>query len=65
MRSSSPRAVTASTLSHHLKRLVEAELLISRNEAKFHYYAAEYESLRGLMNYLRQDCCKRGGKTTP
>jgi ArsR family transcriptional regulator, arsenate/arsenite/antimonite-responsive transcriptional repressor len=55
----------ASTLSHHLKRLVEAEMLISRQEGTFHYYAADYESLLGLTNYLWQDCCKRGGKTTP
>jgi ArsR family transcriptional regulator, arsenate/arsenite/antimonite-responsive transcriptional repressor len=55
----------ASTLSHHLKRLVEAEMLVSRQEGTFHYYAADYESLRGLTNYLWQDCCKRGGKTTP
>lgn len=54
----------ASTLSHHLKRLVEAEMLVSRNEGTFHYYAADYESLRGLTNYLWQDCCKRGGKST-
>ena len=54
----------ASTLSHHLKRLLQAELLISRQEGTFHYYAADYEALRGLTNYLWQDCCKRGGKST-
>ena len=55
----------ASTLSHHLKRLVGAEMLISRQEGTFHYYAADYASLRGLTNYLWQDCCKRGGKSAP
>jgi ArsR family transcriptional regulator len=54
----------ASTLSHHLKRLVEAEMLGSRNEGTFHYYAADYDALRGLTNYLWQDCCKRGGTST-
>ena len=57
--------IPASTLSHHLKRLVEAELLISRQEGTFHYYAADYKSLRALTDYLWQDCCKRGGKGTP
>ncbi|MEI9936414.1 MAG: metalloregulator ArsR/SmtB family transcription factor [Pseudomonadota bacterium] len=57
--------VPASTLSHHLKRLVEAEMLISRQEGTFHYYAADYKSLRMLTDYLWQDCCKRGGKSTP
>ena len=54
----------ASTLSHHLKRLLEAEMLISRQEGTFHYYAADYKALRGLTDYLWQDCCKRGGKST-
>jgi len=57
--------VPASTLSHHLKRLLEAEMVVSRQEGTFHYYAADYESLRGLTNYLWQDCCKRGGKSPP
>jgi ArsR family transcriptional regulator, arsenate/arsenite/antimonite-responsive transcriptional repressor len=56
--------VPASTLSHHLKRLLEAEMVVSRQEGTFHYYA-DYESLRGLTNYLWQDCCKRGGKSPP
>jgi len=53
----------ASTLSHHLKRLLEAELLISRQEGTFHYYAADYKALRTLTDYLWQDCCRRGGKS--
>jgi DNA-binding transcriptional ArsR family regulator len=55
----------ASTLSHHLKRLLEADMLVSRQEGTFHYYAADYESLRNLTSYLWQDCCKRGGKSIP
>lgn len=50
----------ASTLSHHLKRLVEAGLLRARGEGTFHYYAAEYPALRSLTEYLWEDCCKRG-----
>jgi ArsR family transcriptional regulator len=52
--------MAASTLSHHLKRLVDAELLSSRNEGTFHYYAAAYPTLRALTDYLWEDCCKRG-----
>jgi DNA-binding transcriptional ArsR family regulator len=50
----------ASTLSHHLKRLVDAGVLSARAEGTFHYYAADYSALRGLTDYLWEDCCKRG-----
>jgi ArsR family transcriptional regulator, arsenate/arsenite/antimonite-responsive transcriptional repressor len=50
----------ASTLSHHLKRLLDAGLLRSRLQGTFHFYAAEYAALRALTNYLWEDCCKRG-----
>lgn len=50
----------ASTLSHHLKRLVDAGVLTTRPEGTFHYYAADYGVLRALTDYLWEDCCKRG-----
>lgn len=50
----------ASTLSHHLKRLLDAGLLTSRSQGTFHYYTAEYSALRTLTDYLWEDCCKRG-----
>lgn len=53
----------ASTLSHHLRRLVDAGLMISRAEGTFQYYTADYASVRGLTSYLWEDCCKRGNGT--
>lgn len=52
----------ASTLSHHLKRLVDAGLMATRSEGTYHYYAADFAALRGLTDYIWEDCCKRGGK---
>ena len=53
----------ASTLSHHLKRLVDAGLLTTRSEGTFHYYAADYDALRALTDFVWEDCCKRGKGT--
>jgi DNA-binding transcriptional ArsR family regulator len=53
----------ASTLSHHLKRLVDAGLLTSHVEGTYHYYAPAFAALRTLTDYLWEDCCKRGGRT--
>jgi ArsR family transcriptional regulator len=50
----------ASTLSHHLKRLVDAGLLTARTEGTYHYYAPDYAALKRLTEYLWEDCCKRG-----
>ena len=50
----------ASTLSHHIKRLVDAGLFTSRTEGTYHYYAVDYPVLRRLTSYLWEDCCKRG-----
>jgi ArsR family transcriptional regulator, arsenate/arsenite/antimonite-responsive transcriptional repressor len=50
----------ASTLSHHLKRLLDAELVTTRGEGTFHYYAPAIGALRKLTDYLWEDCCKRG-----
>ena len=50
----------ASTLSHHLKRLVDADLLMTRTEGTFHYYAPNYAALHALTEYVWEDCCKRG-----
>jgi DNA-binding transcriptional ArsR family regulator len=51
----------ASSLSHHLKRLVDAGVLRSRGEGTYHYYSADYDALQKLTDFLWEDCCKNGG----
>jgi DNA-binding transcriptional ArsR family regulator len=52
-----------STLSYHLRQLVEAGVIQTRGEGSFHYYSASYDALRALTDYLWEDCCKGGGKS--
>jgi ArsR family transcriptional regulator, arsenate/arsenite/antimonite-responsive transcriptional repressor len=52
--------IPPSTLSHHLEKLSKAGLLRSRRGGTFIYYAAQYDALKALTDYLWEDCCKRG-----
>lgn len=51
-----------STLSHHLKKMVEAGLLTTRAATTYLFYRADYTALRALTDYLWEDCCKDGAK---
>lgn len=44
-------------LSFHLSRLVQADLVTSRRAGRQIFYAVEYKRLRGLLNFLLEDCC--------
>jgi DNA-binding transcriptional ArsR family regulator len=48
------------TLNHHLDRLVDAGLVSARREGKFVFHSADYAALRGLTDFIWEDCCKRG-----
>jgi ArsR family transcriptional regulator len=52
--------VPSSTLSHHLKRLVDAGLIKSRSEGTFHYYVPEFAAIRALTEYVWEECCLGG-----
>ena len=49
--------VPPNALSFHLSRLVQADLVTSRRAGRQIFYAVEYERLRGLLNFLLEDCC--------
>jgi ArsR family transcriptional regulator, arsenate/arsenite/antimonite-responsive transcriptional repressor len=50
--------VAPTTLSFHLKELSHAGLVISRQNGRFIYYAADFERMAGLMTFLTQNCCQ-------
>lgn len=49
--------VPASTLSHHLKRLVETGLASQERRGTTLICRADYSSMRGLIGYLSDECC--------
>ena len=53
-------ALPGSTLSHHLADLAEAGLLVARRQGTTIRYAARFDQLRALTEYLWQDCCGGG-----
>jgi DNA-binding transcriptional ArsR family regulator len=45
------------TLSFHLKELTNADLLTSRQDGRFIYYAADFGAMNALLDYLTENCC--------
>jgi DNA-binding transcriptional ArsR family regulator len=50
-------SIPAPTLSFHLKELQRAGLVASRRDGRFLYYSANFERMRGLINFLTEKCC--------
>ena len=53
-------AIPGSTLSHHLADLTQAGLLRAARQGTTIRYAAHFEHLAALTQYLWQDCCGGG-----
>ncbi|MBP1626300.1 MAG: Arsenical resistance operon repressor [Holophagaceae bacterium] len=53
-------AIPGSTLSHHLSELVQAGLVKAQRQGTTLRYAACFERLKALTNYLWEDCCGGG-----
>ena len=45
------------TLSFHFDRLRNAELVTVRRVGRSMIYAARFDTMRGLVNYLTENCC--------
>jgi ArsR family transcriptional regulator, arsenate/arsenite/antimonite-responsive transcriptional repressor len=54
-----------STLSHHLEKLRNEELVIVRRESTFLRYTANTEALQELLQFLYAECCTRNKAVKP
>ena len=49
--------IAASTLSHHLRKLIEVQLVSQERQATTLICRANYGAMNGLIGYLSDECC--------
>ena len=54
-----------STLSHHLDKLKNEDLVNVRREGTFLWYTANCDSLQALLGFLYAECCTRNRAIQP
>ena len=57
--------IPASTLSHHLDKLKNEQLVQVRRAGTFLHYTANTEALRELLGFLYAECCTRNKAVLP
>jgi ArsR family transcriptional regulator, arsenate/arsenite/antimonite-responsive transcriptional repressor len=57
--------IPASTLSHHLDKLKNEELVRVRRDGTFLWYTANTDSLQEILNFLYAECCTRNRAVEP
>ncbi len=57
--------IPASTLSHHLEKLKNEDLVRVRREGTFLWYSANTEALQDLLSFLYAECCTRNKAIEP
>ena len=57
--------IPASTLSHHLDKLKNKDLVRVRREGTFLWYSANIEALQELLGFLYAECCTRNKAIKP
>jgi len=57
--------IPASTLSHHLDKLKNEDLVKVRREGTFLWYTANTEALQEIINFLYAECCTRNKAIEP
>src|SRR6201994_2974679 len=54
-----------STLSHHLEKLKNEDLVRVRREGTYLWYSANTEALQELLGFLYAECCTRNKAVLP
>ena len=57
--------IPSSTLSHHLEKLKNEELVTVRREGTFLWYSANTDALKELLGFLYAECCTRNKAIEP
>jgi DNA-binding transcriptional ArsR family regulator len=57
--------IPGSTLSHHLEKLKNEDLVSVRREGTFLHYSANSEALKELLAFLYAECCSRSKAVEP
>lgn len=50
-------SIPASTLSHHISKLVQTELIIQNRESRTLFCTANYKTMAMLQGFLMENCC--------
>jgi ArsR family transcriptional regulator, arsenate/arsenite/antimonite-responsive transcriptional repressor len=58
-------SIPNSTLSHHLEKLKNEDLVKVRRESTFLWYSANTEALQELLGFLYAECCTRNKAVKP
>ncbi len=57
--------IPGSTLSHHLEKLKNEDLLKVRREGTYLWYSANADALQELLGFLYTECCTRSNAINP
>ena len=57
--------IPPSTLSHHLDKLKNEDLVSVRRESTFLWYSASTDTLQELLGFLYAECCTRNKAIEP
>jgi ArsR family transcriptional regulator len=57
--------IPGSTLSHHLDKLSNEDLVTVRREGTFLWYRANTDALKDLLGFLYAECCTRNRVIAP